>query len=157
MKVLRLWYRGVWVEPIILGLCATMVVTGVALVAHYTRMGGDRFRTLQMAAGAYFVAFLPPHIYAVLGSRSAHVETDWIFAQGGPQGLLASRVCDLIPYYMLAVFFLVMHASLGLRVVLLKHGVKESIAARAFNAIATSGGVAALLILAALLGLQLGS
>jgi hypothetical protein len=56
----------------------------------------------------------------------------------------------LIPYYMLAVFFLVMHASLGLRVVLLKHGVKDAVAARTSNAITASGGVAALLIVAAL-------
>lgn len=156
MKVLRTWYRGGWVEPMILALCATMVVTGIPLVAHYTRTGSDRFRNLQTAAGAYFVAFLTPHIYAVLGSRSAHVETDWIFAQGGPQGLLASRACDLIPYYLLSVFFLVMHASLGLRVILLKHGVKHTVAARAFNALTASGGVAALLIVAALLGLQVG-
>lgn len=156
MKVLRIWYRGEWVEPMILALCVTMVVTGIPLVAHYTRTGSDRFRTLQTAAGAYFVAFLTPHIYAVLGSRSAHVETDWIFAQGGPGGLLASRACDLIPYYLLSVFFLVMHASLGLRVVLLNHGVKDTVAAGAFNALTASGGVAALLIVAALLGLQVG-
>lgn len=156
MKVLRIWYRGEWVEPMILALCVTMVVTGIPLVAHYTRTGSDRFRTLQTAAGAYFVAFLTPHIYAVLGSRSAHVETDWIFAQGGGQGLLASRACDLIPYYLLSVFFLVMHASLGLRVILLNHGVKAAVAARAFNALTASGGIAALLIVAALLGLQVG-
>jgi hypothetical protein len=157
MKVLRIWYRSEWVEPMILALCATMVITGLPLVAHYTRTGRDRFRTLQTAAGAYFVAFLPPHIYAVLGSRSAHVETDWIFAQGGPGGLLASRACDLIPYYLLSIFFLVMHASLGLRVVLLNHGVRDTVAARAFNVLTASGGVAALLIVAALLGLQAGA
>lgn len=156
MKALRIWYRGGWVEPMILALCITMLATGIPLVAHYTRTRSDRFRTLQTAAGAYFVAFLIPHIYAVLGSRSAHLETDWIFAQGGPRGLLASRACDLIPYYLLSVFFLVMHASLGLRVVLLNHGVKNAVAARAFNALTASGGVAALLIVAALLGLQVG-
>src|SRR5262249_13842351 len=37
MKLLRLWYRAWWVEPVVLGLCVAMIATGLVLVGFHTR------------------------------------------------------------------------------------------------------------------------
>lgn len=152
MKVLRLWYRAPLVEPIVLGSCAVMIATGLILVGFHTRTASDRYRTVQTAAGAYLVAFMLAHTYAILSGRSADVETDWLYASGGPAGLLLSASYYLIPYYLLAVIAVSTHVALGLRIVLLEH--RMGGADHATRGVAAFGAVTAVLITAALLGVH---
>jgi hypothetical protein len=154
MKLLRRWYRATWVEPVILGSCGAMIATGLVLVGFHTRTTGDRFRTVQTATGAYLVAFMFAHTNAVLWGRSIHIETDWVFASGGPTGLLLGPVYYLIPYYPLAVVAVSTHVALGLRIVLLGHRIEPAAAARATYAISALGAVTAVLIATALLGVH---
>jgi hypothetical protein len=154
MKLLRLWYRATWVEPVVLGSCVAMIATGLVLVGFHTRTAGDRFRTVQTATGAYLVAFMLAHTNAVLWGRSVHIETDWMFASGGPPGLLLGTTYYLIPYYPLAVIAVSTHVALGLRIVLLGHQIEPAAAARAAYAISALGAVTAVLIATALLGVH---
>lgn len=154
MRLLRLWYRAPWVEPGVLGLCAAMIATGLVLVGFHTRTAGDRYRTVQTATGAYLVAFMLAHTSAVLWGRSVHLDTDWLFASGGPAGLLFGTSYCLIPYYPLAVIAVSTHIALGLRIVLLGHRIQPTVAARAAYAVSTLGAVAAVVIATALLGVH---
>jgi hypothetical protein len=155
MKLLRLWYRALWVEPAVLGLCVVMIATGLVLVGFHTRTQGDRYRTVQTTAGAYLVAFLLAHTSAVLWGRSVHVDTDWLFASGGPAGLLFGTSYYLIPYYPLAVIAVSTHVALGLRIVMLGHRVRPTVATRAAYAVSTLGAAAAVVIATALLGVHI--
>ena len=155
MKLLRLWYRATWVEPAVLGLCVAMIATGLVLVAFHTRTGGDRYRTVQTTAGAYLAAFMLAHTSAVLWGRSVHIDTDWLFASGGPAGLLFGTSYYLIPYYPLAVIAVSTHIALGLRIVMLGHRIQPTVAARATYAVSTLGAVAAVVIATALLGVHI--
>lgn len=158
MTVLRGWYRSAWVQPIILALFGTMIVTGILLVIRYTANTADRFRTLQTASGAYFAAFIGSHTLAVFVGRANNVDTNWDFAAGGPLGLLHhSWRGALIDYYALSVFLIVVHVALGLRIVLLGHGAKENTANRVVFAGMAVGGLVTAGIMAATLGLHLGS
>jgi len=158
MIFLRGWYRSAWVQPIIIGLFATMIVTGILLVIRYTTTTADRFRTLQTASGGYFAAFIASHTLAVFTARANDVNTNWDFAAGGPLGLLHQPWRGaLIDYYALSVFLIVVHTALGLRIVLLGHHTKESTANRVVYAGMIVGALATALIMAAALGLHLGS
>ena len=155
MGLFRLWYRSEWVEPVLLTLLAGMVVTGVLMVMRYTKSDADLFRNLQTTSGIYLATFLSAHLMAVLGARAANVETDWIFAVGA-NGLIKG-FSPLIPYYILSVFFIITHLSLGLRIVLLSHNVSVAKANRAFYCLVAAGTLATILIATALLGIQIGS
>jgi hypothetical protein len=158
MIFFRGWYRSAWVQPIILGLFGTMIVTGILLVIRYTATTADHFRTLQTASGGYFAAFIATHTLAVFVARADNVDTNWEFAAGGPLGLLDQPWRGaLIDYYALSVFLIVVHAALGLRIVLLGHGTKESSANRVVYAGTVVGALVTALIMAAALGLHLGS
>lgn len=150
MEWLRQFYRSEWVEPVLLGLLLLMILTGVPLVLHHSRQSPDTFRTLQMATGVYIGMFVCAHLTAVLGARNAGVETDWFFATG-PNGLLDGRGL-LIPYYVLAVYFLILHLACGLRIVLLKHGVAATRANKAVYVLAGAGLVVTALTAIAALG-----
>ena len=134
-------------------LLLVMIATGAPLVAHHSRRSTDALRVVQMATGVYSAVFLCAHLLAVLGARSAGVETDWFFATG-PNGLLDGRGM-LIPYYSFAVLFVILHAGCGLRIVLLKHGVAEVVANKTLYGVAAAGFIATALAAIAALGLSI--
>jgi hypothetical protein len=158
MTLLRGWYRSDWVQPVILVLFGTIIVTGILMVRRYTASTADSFRTLQTASGAYFAAFIGSHTLAVFIGRANNVDTNWDFAAGGPLGLLHQAWRgSLIDYYALSVFLIIVHVALGLRIVLLGHGTKEGTANRVVYAGVAAGALVTSLIMAAALGLHLGS
>jgi hypothetical protein len=150
MEWLRVWYRSEWLEPVLLTLLAVMIATGVPMVVQHSRRRADAFRIAQMATGVYLGLFLCAHVVAVLGARNAGIETDWRFATGA-SGLLNGRGM-LIPYYIYATFFMAVHVGCGLRIVLVKHGVAETIANKAVYTITGTGAVVSTLIAIAALG-----
>jgi len=90
-----------------------------------------------------------------LRARYSGVETDWIFATG-PNGLLDGSGM-LIPYYVLAIFVLVMHVAIGLRRVVLSYNLNLSLANRMTYALMGIGGFVTLLTTLAMMGLHLGA
>jgi len=78
------------VQPIIIGLFGTMIVTGILLVIRYTAT-----RPISSAPckqlGGYFAAFIASHTLAVFTARANDVDTNWEFAAGGPSDFSTSR------------------------------------------------------------------
>ncbi|HZR03989.1 MAG TPA: hypothetical protein VFA81_12555 [Burkholderiales bacterium] len=154
MKALRKWYRSDIVQPILVALFIYQVVSGVALLWRYTALKTDFPRTLQTATGALLTAFIVSHLNAVfvLGRGFSHVDTTFSWAGGAPTGLLADPWnVRLIPHYSLAVWLVITHAGLGLRMILLNHGRSRAVADRAAWALSVLGLLVSLIILAALL------
>jgi hypothetical protein len=154
MKVLRKWYRSDIVQPVLVALFVYQVVSGVALLWRHTALKADFFRTLQTATGALLTAFIVSHLNAVfvLGRSFSQVDTTFSWAGGAPSGLLPDAWnVRLIPHYSLAVWLVITHAGLGLRMVLLNHRTSRAVADRVAWALCGLGLVVSLIILAALL------
>jgi len=72
------------------------------------------------------VVYIVSHLIAVfvLGRIFQGVDTTFAWASGAPTGLLLdSWNVRLIPHYSLAVWFVVTHIALGVRVILIAHGI----------------------------------
>ncbi len=130
LETLRKWYLSPWVEPLLLLFIGVLIVSGVRISWHHTRFGGDFFRILQTTSGVYLFFFLSAHSLAVLSAQVAGVETDWYYATGA-SGLIVESVM-LFPYYTMAVFFILTHASLGLRKILIDRNIGIKPANRVF-------------------------
>lgn len=150
MRVLRLVYRQPAVE-VVLGSCVLFqVVSGsVLLFRRMRRSRVDWVEVLQNASGAYLLLFFASHISAVLRARYLqHIDTNWIWLTA--DNLLTDPwSVRLVPYYFLGVLALSVHGACGLRWVLIGHG-QERTANRAFLATVAAGGVAALIIIIAM-------
>ena len=154
MKALRKWYRSDIVQPVLVALFAYQVVSGVALLRRHTALKADFFRTLQTATGALLTAFIVSHLNAVfvLGRSFSQVDTTFSWAGGAPTGLLPDPWnVRLIPHYSLAVWLVITHAGLGLRIVLLNHRTSRALANRVAWGLCALGLVVSLIILTALL------
>ena len=154
MKVLRKWYRSDIVQPVLVALLVYQVISGVALLWRYTTLKADFFRTLQTATGALLTAFIVSHLNAVfvLGRSFSQVDTTFLWAGGAPTGLLPDPWnVRLIPHYSLAVWLVITHAGLGLRMVMLNHRTPRAVADRVAWALCALGLLVSLIILSALL------
>jgi len=130
---LRKWYRSDVVQPVLVTLMLFQVVSGVILFWRATATRSDLYRTLQTSTGAFLTAFIVSHLNAVfiLGCAVTKVDTTFLWASGAPTGLLPDAWnVRLIPHYSLGVWFVVAHMGLGLRGVLLFHGVSPPAADR---------------------------
>lgn len=125
------------------------VVTGAILLWRATGARSDLYKTLQTSTGAFLIAFIASHLNAVfiLGRAVAKVDTTFLWASGAPQGLLPDAWnVRLIPHYSLGVWFVITHMGLGLRNVLLAHGVSALVAGRVAWAVGALGAAFALAI-----------
>jgi hypothetical protein len=103
----------------------------------------------KTSTGAFLTAFVVSHLNAVfiLGRAVAKADTTFLWASGAPQGLLADAWnVRLIPHYSLGVWFVITHMGLGLRGVLLAHGVSPLAAGRVAWAVGAIGAALALTI-----------
>ena len=153
MHTLRHFYRSPWVEPVVLGMGAFLVVSGLTLAWRASRRPGDVMRALQLSAGVYLAVALPSHVNSVLYfARSVlKIESDWDFAVGAPTGLIGDPWnIRLVPYYALAVAAVITHAFCGLRMVLVAHGVSETTGRRV---VAAGTGLAVVVATAIMLGM----
>jgi len=153
MNFLRKWYRAAFIEPIILLLTAGLMVSGIKMTWHYTRRPSDFFRLLQTCAGVYLFMFFCSHISAVFLARMGGEDTDWVFAVG-TNGLFHGFVM-LFPYYALASFLILLHASLGLRKILLDRNWVVQKANQIFYGLAFIGLIVSLIISLATTGIEL--
>ena len=95
------------------------------------------------------MAFIVSHLNAVfiLGRAVRKVDTTFLWASGAPAGLLPDAWnVRLIPHYSLGVWFLISHMGLGLRGVLLAHGVSPLAAGRVAWTVSAIGAAFALTI-----------
>jgi hypothetical protein len=149
MNSLRKWYRSELVQPVLVTLMLFQVASGVILFWRATAMRSDVYRTLQTSTGAFLTAFIVSHLNAVfiLGRAVTKADTTFLWASGAPVGLLPDAWnVRLIPHYSLGVWFVITHMGLGLRGVLLAHGVSPLAAGRVASGVGTLGAAVALTI-----------
>jgi len=157
-SVLRLWYRGPIVEPILIGLLVWLIGSGLILLSYRTRLFADGWGSLQTASGAYVGAFLISHLAAslVMARMKYGVDTNWDWATGMPVGLLGDPWnVRLIPHYLFAVIAVSAHAVCGLRVVLLGHGIDHRQVDTITQPLIGLGVLLALVLIPVLLGFRL--
>lgn len=158
MKVLRNWYRSPVVEPLLVILMLFMVGSGLVLVRSKLSAQTDVFGTLQTLTGFYLLIFITGHMNSVFVFQRSFVgkDTDFWFAAGGPDGLLADAwSVRLIPHYVLGVWSVVTHAACGLRGILTAHGIQTRVANGMTIALSASAAIAASLMGLALCRFQL--
>lgn len=158
MKSGRTIYRQPIVEPLLIGLLLFQIGSGVALARRWSRLPGDGFRVLQIGSGLYIASFIVTHLNsALIGARLArHVETDWAWASGAPEGLIHDAWnIRLVPHYGWGVFFVLAHLLLGLRQVLVAHAAPLPVVNRLWAGGIVACGAVALAIMAGLLGLRI--
>ena len=157
MKILRLIYRASLIQTALVGLFLFQITGGMALLWRKIATPNGFIGSLQTASGAYLAAFVTSHLMAVfvLGRWAMQIDTNWDFATGAPTGLMGDPWnVRLVPHYSLAVFLLFSHLACGLRAVLLSHHVAEKGAKGIARTVIALGGIAALVIISAMLGLH---
>lgn len=149
MDALRKWYRSEVVQPLLVTLMLFQVLSGLILFWRATAARSDFYRTLQTSTGAFLTAFIVSHLNAVfiLGRAVTKVDTTFLWASGAPTGLLPDAWnVRLIPHYSLGVWFVITHMGLGLRGVLIFHGVSTTAADRVAWGVGALGAAVALTI-----------
>jgi hypothetical protein len=157
MKVLRVVYRSPVIEPLLLASFAFLIVTGARMAWRLTGRQTDAIRTFQIAGGVFLIFSTISHVNAVLYLARVHfgIDTDWGFAIGAPTGMLKDAWnIRLLPYYLLAVFFVIAHAFCGLRGVMLAHRMGSQLANRVLAAGTVLAALVACAIILAMCGLR---
>jgi hypothetical protein len=158
MKMARNIYRAKFVEPLLVMLLLFQATSGLWLGWRYMGEPIDRFRAFQLASGIYLAFYVVGHMDSVfiLARTYLGINTDWAFATGAPTGLIRDPWnIRLVPHYWLGVFFVLSHLSSGLRVVLLAHGWRRSIADRIMVGGSLAGSLVATLIMLGMCGMRL--
>jgi hypothetical protein len=155
MEAGRKVYRAPLVEPLLVTLMLFQVAGGLYLAWRWSASALDFQKTFQIASGFYLSMFILGHMNSVFfyARRVLGIPTDWAFATGAPTGLIHDAWnIRLLPHYLLGVFFVLAHLGSGLRVVLLAHGMKQSMADRVWLACACTSAVVATAILVGMCG-----
>src|SRR5215813_4539593 len=124
MDALRTWYRSSAVQPILIALFAFQLLSGLRLLWAKIARETDIYSAAQTGTGAFLGVYIVTHLIAgfVLGRIFQGVDTTFAWASGAPTGLLLdSWNVRLIPHYSLAVWFVVTHIAVGVRVILIAH------------------------------------
>jgi hypothetical protein len=133
MDLLRVWYRSDIVQPILVALFAFQLLSGLRLLWAAIARRADIYSSIQTATAAYLAVYITSHLIAVfiLGRAFLGIDTTFGWASGAPTGLLHDPWnVRLIPHYSLAPLFVISHLAMGLRAVLLGHGVRAAFANR---------------------------
>jgi hypothetical protein len=154
MDLLRVWYRSDIVQPILVALFAFQLLSGLRLLWAAIARRADIYSSIQTATAAYLVVYVTSHLIAVfiLGRMFLGIDTTFEWASGAPTGLLHDPWnVRLIPHYSLAPLFVISHLAMGLRAVLLGHGVRAAFANRLASVICGIGlGVSLVIAIAQL-------
>ena len=133
MDSLRVWYRSDIVQPILVALFAFQLLSGLRLLWAAIARRADIYSSIQTATAAYLAVYITSHLIAVfiLGRMFLGIDTTFEWASGAPTGLLHDPWnVRLIPHYSLAPLFVISHLAMGLRGILLGHGVRAAFANR---------------------------
>jgi hypothetical protein len=150
---LRIVYRQPLVEMSLLGAVGLQVATGLTLWRERIR-GSTISENLQAVSGLYLAVFFLGHVATVVLSRYRQMETDFVWA-AGRSGLLASpELTSLLPYYLLGIIAVFVHAGVYGRVKALGF-MPELLVRRLSYATVAFGGVMVVTIGLALCGFRL--
>lgn len=158
MKVLRTVYRSPLGEPLLVGTFGFLILSGSWMAWRLTGRQTDAVRSFQIAGGVFLVFAVVSHLNAVLYLARVylHIDSDWGFGVGAPAGLLKDPWnIRLLPYYLLAVFFVIAHAFCGLRGILLAHGKGRVLGDRVLVGGTVFAALLAIVIMMAMCGLRI--
>lgn len=102
MNTLRLFYRNIFIETILLVAVLVQIISGIKLFKTNWKLAITRFDKLHVYTGLYLAIFFTIHLSAVVGGRIIlHLDTNFYFGVAG----LNSFPFNLffIPYYALAI------------------------------------------------------
>ena len=157
MDLLRVWYRSDIVQPVLVALFAFQLLSGLRLLWGAIARKADIYSSIQTATAAYLAVYITSHLIAVfiLGRMFLGIDTTFEWASGAPTGLLHDPWnVRLIPHYSLAPLFVLSHLAMGLRGVLLGHGVRAGFANRLAWVICGIGFAVSLVIAVAQLSVR---
>ena len=158
MDILRVVYRSPVVEPILTLTFVFLILSGAYMAWRLTNRQADAIRTFQIAGGVFLIFAVTSHINAVLYLARVYfqIPSDWGFAVGAPDGMLKNAWnIRLLPYYFLAVFFVISHAFCGLRGVMIAHEANEKTTARVLTFGLALAAVVATTIILAMAGMRI--
>lgn len=158
MDALRVVYRSLVGEPLLVALLVVQAASGLALATVRVRdRSTDLFHTLQTTSGVYILVFLFSHLAAAFSARAAGVDTNWVWLVGRAGTLLAYPSLTVVPHYALGPLALFIHVGCGVRTMRLARAGSRQTASRLAVGIITAGGVATVVIMAALFGVHVHS
>lgn len=157
MKVLRNIYRNKVVEPVLFGLIAFQILSGLTLVGNRIGRRDTVFGTLQTLTGVYVAVFFLGHVTAVLAARHAGTDTNWNWLTDNDRGLLANlHSITLVGHYWVGPIAILTHIACGFRTVLLQNRTSVVRSNRVAIALMGLAMVTSSAILAGLIGIHLG-
>lgn len=159
MALGRRVYRAQAIEPLLVLALLFQIGSGLYLAWRWSAAALGFHRLVQVASGFYLSVFILGHMNSVfIYARVIRgIPTDWTFATGSAAGLIHDPWnIRLLPHYALGVFFVLVHLTSGLRVVLLTHGVSERLANRLWTAGAVASAAVATAIIAGMSGVRIG-
>lgn len=149
MNAVRPLYRNPIVEPVLLALFASQMLSGMMMVVRGWRARQGLVAWLQACSGIYLAAFVTLHVIAVLSGRVAlGLDTDFRFAAAGFHVL--GWPWYFWPYYTLAILALFVHVGCAIYWNMVDRNAK--FAQNALRTMAVIGAALGLLIVSALAG-----
>jgi hypothetical protein len=110
MDNLRLFYRNIFVETILLLAVLTQIITGIKLFIPKRKTATTFFDKLQIWSGLYIAIFFVIHVSVVfLGRIFLHLDTNFYFGVAGLNTFPLNLF--FIPYYGLAILSFFGHVS----------------------------------------------
>jgi len=102
MSGLRLFYRNIFIESILLGAVLVQIISGIKLFKTYKKTAISSFDKLHLWSGLYLAAFFVIHVGAVLGGRFfLNLDTNFYFGVAGLNTFPFNLF--FIPYYAIAI------------------------------------------------------
>lgn len=102
MNTLRLFYRNIFIETILLIAVGIQIISGLNLFKANRKKASTSFEKLHIWTGLYLAIFLIIHLGAVLGGRLfLHLDTNFYFGAAGLNSFPSNLF--FIPYYGLAI------------------------------------------------------
>jgi hypothetical protein len=110
MDILRLFYRNIFIEIILLLAVLTQIITGIKLFISKRKTAITFFDKLQIWSGLYIAIFFVIHVSVVfLGRIFLHLDTNFYFGVAGLNTFPLNLF--FIPYYGLAIISFFGHLS----------------------------------------------
>ena len=121
MKCLRVVYRNLFVETLLLAVVFVQIFSGMRLFCNGRKYVNTFFEKLQIWSGLYLAIFLLIHLSAVLGGRWVlQLDTNFYFGVAGLNTFPLNLF--FIPYYGLAVLSFFVHIA-AIHQLKMKHSV----------------------------------
>lgn len=110
MNTLRLFYRNIFIETILMSAVGLQIVTGIKLFFKARKTATTLTAKMQLWSGIYLAMFFIMHLSAVLiGRHFLHLDTNFYFGAAGLNTFPINLF--FIPYYALAMMAFFGHIS----------------------------------------------